>query len=242
MASPPRSEHFSKPTFPWRFGLGGGPATGRLPRHKQQAGRRRRDAKPAAPRRNHRAEEGHAKKWHGQAWQCHQGTRATSSLDVRPFKPENSRYVNIMSIFCNMYGHHPAHQAGFWVVPPPASLALASSRLDSASIADWKINKKREKGLCLRGKLPSTATSGSENSAAAETVPLDLCRAAARKSSLCSQEAKGLFETWRRASDANSGQPRHTQSPKNEGANTRPVQQDATYLEYSEKGQCFTNN
>jgi len=99
MALPPRSEHFSKPTFPWRFGRGGGPATGRLPRPQNQTGKRRRDAQLTAPCRNYRAEEGHAKKWHGQARQCHQGTRATSSLDVRPFKRENSRYVNVMSIF-----------------------------------------------------------------------------------------------------------------------------------------------
>ena len=207
MASPPRSEHFSKPTFPWRFGLGGGPATGRLPRHKQQAGRRRRDAKPAAPRRNHRAEEGHAKKWHGQLRQCHQGTRATSSLDVRPFKPENSRYMSVLCQYFAICMDITRHiKAGFWVVPPPASLALASSRLDSASIADWKINKRREKRQCLRGNSSSTATRGSQNDAAAETVPHDLCRAAARKSSLCTQEAKGLVETLRIASNTSSGQ------------------------------------
>ena len=49
--------------------------------------------------------------------------------------PSNQK-IHDMSIlcqyFCNMYGHHPAHEAVFWVprsVPAPVSLALASSRL-----------------------------------------------------------------------------------------------------------------
>jgi hypothetical protein len=123
--------------------------------------------------------------------------------------------------FCNMYGHHPAHQAGFGWCRPPASLALASSRLDSASIAVWKINKRRGKRLCLRGNETSTATSRSQNDAAAETVPLDLCRDAARKNSLCSQEAKGVGQYMRLSSFNATRHSRCLYSPKLECARTQ---------------------
>ena len=91
----------------------GGAADLPLPRHQNQAGRRRRDAKLAVPCPNHRAEERHAK--NGTA-RLGNATRARGRprLWKCASKPENSRYVNIMSIFCNMYRHYPAHQTCFW--------------------------------------------------------------------------------------------------------------------------------
>ena len=141
-------------------------------------------------------------------------TRARGRHHLWTCAPSNQK-IHDMSIlcqyFCNMYRHHPGTSSP--VVPAPVSLALASSRLDSASIAVWKINKRRETRLRLRGKLPSTATTGSQNDAAAETVPLDLCRPPARKSSLCTQEAKGLVETLRIASNTSSGHSRREKGP-----------------------------